>query len=151
MPERRFPPPCSVDEVDSKLDRRSFIVRDVVGRRSLTSISRRSRDGAHQGRSPAHRRQRRQAIVSRGPFNFWKTTPYKVPSSYFCTCWNETPTASASMSWVTPASRRRNLSREATWRSMALGRRFDICSTALPGRTQHVACAPVGSVSASSR
>ena len=29
MPERRFPPPCSVDEVDSKLDRRSFIVRDA--------------------------------------------------------------------------------------------------------------------------
>ena len=31
MPERRFPPPWSVDEVDSKLDRRSFIVRDANG------------------------------------------------------------------------------------------------------------------------
>ena len=29
MPERRFPPPWSVDEADSKLDRRSFIVRDA--------------------------------------------------------------------------------------------------------------------------
>ena len=35
--------------------------------------------------------------------------------------------------------------------TMVLGRRFDICSTALPGRTQHVAYAPAGSVSASSR
>jgi len=31
MPQRRFPPPWSVDEVDSKLDRRSFIVRDANG------------------------------------------------------------------------------------------------------------------------
>jgi hypothetical protein len=28
---RRFPPPWSVDEADSKLDRRSFIVRDANG------------------------------------------------------------------------------------------------------------------------
>ena len=31
MPERRFPPPWSVDEADSKLDRRCFIVRDANG------------------------------------------------------------------------------------------------------------------------
>ena len=31
MPQRRFPPPWSVDEVDSKLDKRSFIVRDANG------------------------------------------------------------------------------------------------------------------------
>jgi len=31
MPARRFPPPWSVDEADSKLDRRSFIVRDANG------------------------------------------------------------------------------------------------------------------------
>ena len=33
MPDepRRFPPPWSVDEADSKLDRRSFIVRDATG------------------------------------------------------------------------------------------------------------------------
>jgi hypothetical protein len=29
VPQRRFPPPWSVDEADSKLDRRSFIVRDA--------------------------------------------------------------------------------------------------------------------------
>ena len=29
MPARRFPPPWSVDEADSKLDRRCFIVRDA--------------------------------------------------------------------------------------------------------------------------
>ena len=28
---RRFPPPWSVDEADSKLDRRCFIVRDATG------------------------------------------------------------------------------------------------------------------------
>jgi hypothetical protein len=28
---RRFPPPWSVDEADSKLDRRCFIVRDANG------------------------------------------------------------------------------------------------------------------------
>ena len=33
MPEaRRFPPPWSVDEANSKLDRRSFIVRDALPR-----------------------------------------------------------------------------------------------------------------------
>jgi hypothetical protein len=31
MPEHRFPPPWSVDEADSKLDRRCFIVRDASG------------------------------------------------------------------------------------------------------------------------
>jgi len=31
MPSRRFPPPWSVDEADSKLDRRCFIVRDANG------------------------------------------------------------------------------------------------------------------------
>jgi hypothetical protein len=31
MPEHRLPPPWSVDEADSKLDRRSFIVRDANG------------------------------------------------------------------------------------------------------------------------
>jgi hypothetical protein len=31
MPERRFPPPWSVDEADPELDRRSFIVRDANG------------------------------------------------------------------------------------------------------------------------
>ena len=31
MPARRFPPPWSVDEADSKLDRRCFIVRDANG------------------------------------------------------------------------------------------------------------------------
>jgi hypothetical protein len=31
QPEHRFPPPWSVDEVDSKLDRRCFIVRDANG------------------------------------------------------------------------------------------------------------------------
>ena len=31
MPSRRFPPPRSVDEADSKLDRRCFIVRDANG------------------------------------------------------------------------------------------------------------------------
>ena len=30
---RRFPPPWSVDEADSKLDRRCFIVRDATGKR----------------------------------------------------------------------------------------------------------------------
>jgi hypothetical protein len=29
MPEHRFPPPWSVDEADSKLDRRCFIVGDA--------------------------------------------------------------------------------------------------------------------------
>jgi len=36
------------------------------------------------------------------------------------------------MTWVMPVSRRRNRSREATWRSMALGRRFGICSKHTP-------------------
>jgi len=45
MPQRRFPPPWSVDEADSKLDRRCFIVRDATGRRSPTSISRMSAAG----------------------------------------------------------------------------------------------------------
>jgi hypothetical protein len=31
MEMRRFPPPWSVDEADSKLDRRCFIVRDANG------------------------------------------------------------------------------------------------------------------------
>ena len=31
MPQRRFPPPWSVDEANSKLDRRCFIVRDTNG------------------------------------------------------------------------------------------------------------------------
>jgi hypothetical protein len=31
MPARRFPPPWSADEADSKLDRRRFIVRDAAG------------------------------------------------------------------------------------------------------------------------
>jgi hypothetical protein len=31
VPERRFPPPSSVDEADPKLDRRCFIVRDANG------------------------------------------------------------------------------------------------------------------------
>jgi hypothetical protein len=31
MPERRFPPPWSVEEPDPKLDRRCFIVRDAHG------------------------------------------------------------------------------------------------------------------------
>jgi hypothetical protein len=31
MPERRFPPPWSVDEADPELDRRCFIVRDADG------------------------------------------------------------------------------------------------------------------------
>jgi hypothetical protein len=31
MPERRFPPPWSVEEPDPKLDRRCFIVRDANG------------------------------------------------------------------------------------------------------------------------
>ena len=31
MPEHRFPPPWSVDEADSTLARRSFIVRDANG------------------------------------------------------------------------------------------------------------------------
>ena len=31
MPEHRFPPPWSVDEADSKLDSRCFIVRDANG------------------------------------------------------------------------------------------------------------------------
>ena len=66
-------------------------------------------------------------------------------------CWNETQPRRQACPGVTPASRRRNLSLEATWRSMALGRWFDICNAALPGRTQHVAYALVGSVSASSR
>jgi hypothetical protein len=86
LPERRFPPPCSVDEVDSKLYRRSFIVRDVVGRRSLTSISRRSRDGARQPScsprtepgaspptSPSHSKQ--------GPIQFLKNNP--IQSSFW--------------------------------------------------------------------
>jgi hypothetical protein len=34
---RRFPPPWSVDEADSKLDRRCFIVRDANGQ-ALTSV-----------------------------------------------------------------------------------------------------------------
>jgi hypothetical protein len=29
VPSRRFPPPWSVDEADSTLDRRCFIVRDA--------------------------------------------------------------------------------------------------------------------------
>ena len=33
MPEHRFPPPWFVDEADSKLDRRCFILRDADGRR----------------------------------------------------------------------------------------------------------------------
>jgi hypothetical protein len=31
MPERRFPPPWSVEEPDPKLDQRCFIVRDANG------------------------------------------------------------------------------------------------------------------------
>jgi hypothetical protein len=31
LPERRFPPPWSVDEAAPKLDRRCFIVRDANG------------------------------------------------------------------------------------------------------------------------
>ena len=31
MPERRFPPPWTVEEPDSKLDRQCYIVRDANG------------------------------------------------------------------------------------------------------------------------
>jgi hypothetical protein len=31
VPQRRFPPPWPVDEADSEMDRRSFIVRDANG------------------------------------------------------------------------------------------------------------------------
>ena len=59
MPEHRFPPPWSVDEADSKLDRRCFIVRDANGqalayvyfegeldRRSAAHLLTRDRPGA---------------------------------------------------------------------------------------------------------
>ena len=49
--------------------------------------------------------------------------------SYFCNCWNVTPTACASCVCVRPASSRRGRNREATWRSTAFGRRSDINST----------------------
>jgi hypothetical protein len=35
MPEHRFPPPWSVDEADSKLDRRASSSAMLIGRRSL--------------------------------------------------------------------------------------------------------------------
>ena len=57
MPEHRFPPPWSVDEADSKLDRRCFIVRDVMGRRSPSSTS--EGDGPTRGGEAAHPRQAR--------------------------------------------------------------------------------------------
>jgi hypothetical protein len=38
-PARRFPPPWSVEEADSKLDRQCFIVRDANGQ-ALTSVCR---------------------------------------------------------------------------------------------------------------
>ena len=37
MPSGRFPPPWSVDEANSKLDRRCFIVRDANGQ-ALTYV-----------------------------------------------------------------------------------------------------------------
>jgi hypothetical protein len=62
MPEHRFPPPWSVDEADSKLDRRCFIVRDANGQALAfvyfggrwTDAGRRSCSPAT---GPAHRRQ----------------------------------------------------------------------------------------------
>jgi hypothetical protein len=35
MPEHHFPPPWSVDEADSKLDRRCFIVREIATGQAL--------------------------------------------------------------------------------------------------------------------
>ena len=39
MTLRRFPPPWSVDEANSKLDRRSFIVRDANGQALAANIA----------------------------------------------------------------------------------------------------------------
>jgi len=50
LPERRFPPSWSVDEADSKLDRRSFIVRDA-NRQALAYVY---FEGELDRRSAAH-------------------------------------------------------------------------------------------------
>ena len=47
-PNRRFPPPWSVNEADSKLDRRSFIVRDANGQALAYVYFGDSRDGARR-------------------------------------------------------------------------------------------------------
>jgi hypothetical protein len=57
MPERRFPPPWSVDDPDMKLGQDCLIVRDANGHALATCISRRS-----QGRrSAAHLMTRDEA------------------------------------------------------------------------------------------
>jgi hypothetical protein len=62
MPQRRFPPPWSVDEADPELDRRCFIVRDGNGQ-ALAYVYFEDEPGrqaaAHRG--PAHRREHREA------------------------------------------------------------------------------------------
>ena len=47
-PNRRFPPPWSVNEANSKLDRRSFIVRDANGQALACVYSRTSAVGARR-------------------------------------------------------------------------------------------------------
>jgi hypothetical protein len=54
-----------------------------------------------------------------------------IVRSYFWNCWNVTPSASATVSCDKPISSRRKRMREATWRSITLGRRSDTISAPL--------------------
>jgi hypothetical protein len=45
-----------------------------------------------------------------------------VPFSYFCTCWNVSPSASARTVWLMPSSVRRRRIRLPTWTSMGFGK-----------------------------
>src|SRR4249920_2962939 len=44
-----------------------------------------------------------------------------VPFSYFCTCWNVTPSSLASAVWLRPSSRRLTRTREPTRTSVCVG------------------------------
>ena len=61
MPERRFPPPWSVDEADA-----CFIVPTPTGRRSPTSIRGRAGDGAPADAGRGHLGSRENRFT-RGP------------------------------------------------------------------------------------
>src|SRR6266404_1130912 len=52
-----------------------------------------------------------------------------VPFSYFCICWNVSPNASPSFSWLMPSMMRRMRTRLPTYLSTGLGALVDISST----------------------
>src|SRR5579863_1581006 len=52
-----------------------------------------------------------------------------VPFSYFCTCWNVSPSASPSLSWLMPSMMRRMRTRLPTYLSTGLGALVDIANT----------------------